>query len=166
MIEIIAVVSFGYLLNEMGHTLSKMREQSEELERDLQTISKMSKYYNLERSLQNKAKAFLCSNQVCSEELKVEDEKRVLLKLNEELRQCTFSIYAEIHHENSLTVVKTCIFFLCHWSKTLQSEVARRLEKRIFAPNERLIPAASPARLFIIRHGRVDVFMTRFAASQ
>lgn len=48
----------------------------------------MSKYYNLERSLQNKAKAFLFSNQVRSEELKVEDEKRVLLKLNEELRQC------------------------------------------------------------------------------
>jgi hypothetical protein len=89
MIEIVAVVSFGYLLNEMGHTLSKMREQSEELERDLQTISKMSKYYNLERSLQNKAKAFLFSNQVRGEELKVEDEKRVLLKLNEELRQGT-----------------------------------------------------------------------------
>ena len=64
MIEIIGVVSFGYLLNQMGHTLSKMREQSEVLERDLQTISKMSKYYNLERSLQNKAKAFLLSNQV------------------------------------------------------------------------------------------------------
>ena len=31
MIEVIAVVSFGYLVNEMGHTLSKMRQQSEEL---------------------------------------------------------------------------------------------------------------------------------------
>lgn len=28
LIEIVAVVSFGYLLNEMGHTLSKMREES------------------------------------------------------------------------------------------------------------------------------------------
>jgi len=27
----------------------------------------------------------------------------------------------EIHHENSLTVVKSCVFFLCHWSKALQS---------------------------------------------
>ena len=57
----------------MGHTLSKMREQAEQLERDLQTISKISKYYNLERKLQNKAKNFLFSNQVKSEELKVED---------------------------------------------------------------------------------------------
>jgi hypothetical protein len=73
LIEIVGVVSFGYLLNEMGHTLSKMREQSEELERDLQTISKISKYYNLERKLQIRAKAFLFTNQVKSEELKVED---------------------------------------------------------------------------------------------
>lgn len=66
LIEIIGVVSFGYLLNEMGHTLSKMREESEALERDLQTLSKISKYYNLERKLQNRAKSFLFSNQVRS----------------------------------------------------------------------------------------------------
>ncbi len=41
------MIAFGYLLNEMGHTLSKMREESEVIERDLQTISKISKYYNL-----------------------------------------------------------------------------------------------------------------------
>lgn len=92
LIEIVGVVSFGYMLNEMGHTLSKMREQSEELERDLQTISKISKYYSLERKLQNRAKNFLFSNQVKSEELKVEDENRVLMKLNEELRQGTSEI--------------------------------------------------------------------------
>jgi hypothetical protein len=66
MIQIVGVVSFGYMLNEMGHTLSKMRKQSEELERDLQTISKISKYYNLEKKLQNKAKNFIVSNQVKS----------------------------------------------------------------------------------------------------
>ena len=41
------MIAFGYLLNEMGHTLSKMREESEVIERDLHTISKISKYYNL-----------------------------------------------------------------------------------------------------------------------
>lgn len=75
-------------------------------------------------------------------------------------------MHAEIHHENSLTVVKSCVFFLCHWSKALQSEVARRLEKRLFAPNERLVPPGAPARLFIVKHGRIDVFMTRFAGPQ
>lgn len=44
---IVGVLSFGYLLNEMGHTLSKMRSKQEELEKDLQTVSKMAKYYNL-----------------------------------------------------------------------------------------------------------------------
>ena len=43
----VGVISFGYLVNEMGHTLGKMRESSEKLERDLQTINKISKYYNL-----------------------------------------------------------------------------------------------------------------------
>jgi hypothetical protein len=47
----------------MGHTLSKMREQSEIMERDLQTISKISKYYNLEPKLQNKARNFILNNQ-------------------------------------------------------------------------------------------------------
>lgn len=27
LIEIVGVVSFGYLLNEMGHTLSRMRQE-------------------------------------------------------------------------------------------------------------------------------------------
>jgi hypothetical protein len=44
-------VSFGYLLNEMGHTLSKMRKQQENLEKDIQTISKIAKFYNLNKTL-------------------------------------------------------------------------------------------------------------------
>jgi hypothetical protein len=31
----------------MGHTLSKIRQEKETLEKDLQTIGKMSNYYNL-----------------------------------------------------------------------------------------------------------------------
>ena len=85
-IEIVGVIAFGYLLNEMGHTLSKIREKHEIMERDIQTIGKIAKYYNLESKLKNKAKQFIMSNQQNSEELKVEDENRVLMKLNEDLR--------------------------------------------------------------------------------
>ena len=70
-IQIVGVISFGYLLNEMGHTLSKMRESSEQLERDLQTITKVSKYYSLEKDLKNKAKAFVYNNQTTDEQLKL-----------------------------------------------------------------------------------------------
>ena len=55
----------------MGHTLSKMREKSENVERDLQTIGKISKYYNLEPKLRNKAKNFILDNQQNNEELKI-----------------------------------------------------------------------------------------------
>jgi hypothetical protein len=47
----------------MGHTLSKMREKKEIIERDMQTISKISKYYNLDRKLTNKARNFIFNNQ-------------------------------------------------------------------------------------------------------
>lgn len=70
-IQIVGVIAFGYLLNEMGHTLSKIREKNEIMERDIQTIGKIAKYYNLERKLKNKAKQFIISNQENSEELKV-----------------------------------------------------------------------------------------------
>ena len=74
----------------MGHTLSKMREQSEVMERDLQTISKISKYYNLDPKVQNKARNFIFNNQRKNEDLKIEDENLLLNKFNESLRNCTF----------------------------------------------------------------------------
>jgi len=70
----------------MGHTLSKMREKKEIMERDMQTISKISKYYNLDRKLTNKARTFIFNHQNNSEELKIEDEKKLLMKLNDDLR--------------------------------------------------------------------------------
>jgi len=41
------------------------------MERDLQTISKISKYYNLQTKLQNKAKKFIFNNQNNNESLKI-----------------------------------------------------------------------------------------------
>ena len=58
------------------------------MQRDLQTIGKISKYYNLQPKLRNKARNFILDNQKNNEELKIEDENRVLMKLNEDLREC------------------------------------------------------------------------------
>lgn len=55
-------MSFGYLLNEMGHTLSKMRQETEIIEKDLQTIGKMARYYHLEKMLENRAKKYIITN--------------------------------------------------------------------------------------------------------
>ena len=88
-IQIVGVISFGYLLNEMGHTLSKMRERSEDLERDLQTITKISKYYSLEKGLRNKAKTFIFNNTTSTDDLKMQDEQQLLNKLDDGLRDGT-----------------------------------------------------------------------------
>lgn len=60
------------------------------MERDLQTISKISKYYNLDPKVQNKARNFIFNNQRKNEDLKIEDENLLLNKFNESLRSCTF----------------------------------------------------------------------------
>jgi hypothetical protein len=46
----------------MGHTLSKMRQETEMLEKDLQTIGKMARYYHLEKVLENRAKKYIITN--------------------------------------------------------------------------------------------------------
>jgi hypothetical protein len=43
------------------------------MERDLQTISKIAKYYNLEPKLKNKAEQFILNNSENNDYLKVED---------------------------------------------------------------------------------------------
>lgn len=38
--------------------------------------------------------------------------------------------------QNGLNIVKSSIFFLCHWTKQFQSEIAKSLVKKILNPNE------------------------------
>lgn len=76
----------------MGHTLSKMRQEKEVLEKDLQTVGKMSKYYNLEKSLENRAKKYILTNHKGVDELRPDEENRLLSKLNDELRTGTFRL--------------------------------------------------------------------------
>lgn len=48
----------------------------------------------------------------------------------------------------------------------MQSEIARRLEKRLFAPNEKLVATNGSFRVYVVKRGRVDVFMNRYGNSQ
>jgi hypothetical protein len=38
-----------------------------------------------------------------------------------------------------LDIVKTSLFFVCHWTKHFQAEIARNLTKKILHPNELLL---------------------------
>jgi hypothetical protein len=44
--------------------------------------------------------------------------------------------------ENSLSVIKSSIFFLCRWSKCMQAAVSTRLQHVLFAPEEILYQPA------------------------
>ena len=72
----------------------------------------------------------------------------------------------EINLETSVNIVKSCIFYLCHWSKSMQLEIAHRLEKKIFAPNEKLASSNGIDRVYIIKKGHIDISMNRYASDQ
>lgn len=57
------VIIFGYLISEIGHTLSTIRTKEERLEKDMITLNKMQNYYGLDRRLINRTKGYLMANQ-------------------------------------------------------------------------------------------------------
>lgn len=61
-----------------------------------------------------------------------------------------------------MSILKTSIFYLCHWSKEFQSEIAKSLEKRLFSPNERLGEISGVEKIYIIKTGKVSIYMNRF----
>jgi hypothetical protein len=62
-------------------------------------------------------------------------------------------------------VLKTSIFFICRWSKELQGQLALKMEKIMFAPNERLNQPAGNERIFILTRGKVDIYLDKFGTN-
>lgn len=44
----------------------------------------------------------------------------------------------------------------------MQTHVAARLQRALYAPNERLLQPATKERIYIIKRGKVDVYCDRF----
>lgn len=63
--------------------------------------------------------------------------------------------------ENSLAVVKTCIFFLCRWSKAFQKAVSLRLTHVLFSPNDLIYQPPARQRIYVIRAGTVSLYAQR-----
>jgi flavorubredoxin len=61
-------------------------------------------------------------------------------------------------HENRLNIIKSSLFFICHWTKNLQIEVAKRLVKKILVPNEKALQAFGRERIYIIKSGRLEIY--------
>jgi signal-transduction protein with cAMP-binding, CBS, and nucleotidyltransferase domain len=54
--------------------------------------------------------------------------------------------------------VKSSLFFICHWTKLFQTEIAKRLVKKILIPNEMIIQAAGKENIYVIKSGKLEVY--------
>jgi hypothetical protein len=81
---------FGYIINEIGYTLSVQRKSREVLEKDLLTMEKMKHYYKIDTSLMEKSRDYLIkqSDQIF-DQLLPEEENSLMMKFNEDLRNST-----------------------------------------------------------------------------
>ena len=48
----------------------------------------------------------------------------------------------------------------------MQTEIAQRLQKRVFAPNEKIASINEKERIYIIKKGKVNVSMSRYGSDQ
>lgn len=79
----------GYIISEIGHTLTVMREAQDEFEQDIQNADTIANNYQLSSDLRHKVRNYIVNNRLASEELNVKEEHNLLMKLNEELRSGT-----------------------------------------------------------------------------
>ena len=79
----------GYIISEIGHTLTVMREAQDEFEQDIQNADTIASNYQLSSDLRHKVRNYIVNNRLASEELNVKEEHNLLMKLNEELRSGT-----------------------------------------------------------------------------
>lgn len=75
----------------------------------------------------------------------------MLAQLSDELRDA-------IAQETCLSVVKSSLFFVCHWTKRFQSKIARRLTKKILNPDEYLVQTSGKERIFIVKSGKLEIY--------
>lgn len=82
----------------------------------------------------------------------------MIAKLSEPLRQGSYMVILEVIGNNTLSVVKSSIFFLCRWTKNFQRLVAHSLTSALYAPGELLYQPRGNERIYIIRLGKIDFY--------
>lgn len=65
---------------------------------------------------------------------------------------------------NRFQLVKTSVFFLCHWTKQFQKHIALKLERNIYNPGDVLLQTYGNERIYVLERGKVNIeptFSTR-----
>jgi hypothetical protein len=80
---------FAYIINEIGYSISTLRKGRETVEKDLSTLEKIKKHYQMSDALMNRARAYLINHKPKFDQLAPEEEAKLTMKFNEELRTGT-----------------------------------------------------------------------------
>jgi hypothetical protein len=65
--------------------------------------------------------------------------------------------YAEVTVYDKFQLIKTNVFFLCHWTKNFQKNIASKLVRQVYSPNEVLSQLSGKEKLYILSRGKIDV---------
>ena len=66
LIQILGIVVSGYILNEIGHILTQMRQAQDDFEQDIQNADKLSNNYQLEKELKHKVRNYIVNNRLAN----------------------------------------------------------------------------------------------------
>ena len=56
----------GYIVSEIGHTLSMLRQTREDFEQSIQNTDKICKYYRLEKDLKQRVRSYVINHQLAN----------------------------------------------------------------------------------------------------
>jgi hypothetical protein len=88
-----------------------------------------------------------------------EEEKGILMKLKEEIRE-------DMIKQNMASIIKSSIFFLCRWTRNFQNAVSTHLTHVMVNPNDVLYQPRGKERIYIIKSGKIHIYAERLGCKR
>ena len=63
---------------------------------------------------------------------------------------------------NQIRLIKTSVFFLCHWTKQFQRSLANKLIRKVYSPGDILTQTQGNERIYLLSRGKINVQSTIF----
>ena len=73
------------------------------------------------------------------------------------MRRLNDNIREDVTSYHNLKIIKTSVFFLCHWSKKFQNRIATKLHRCIYSPQESLTQIHGKEKIFLLERGKMEV---------
>ena len=73
------------------------------------------------------------------------------------MRNGTHKSNIEVTGFNKFQLIKSNVFFLCHWTKRFQRIIADKLIRQVYSPDECLMQIQGREKLYILSKGKIDI---------